>query len=125
MGRQIIVYDASRSTNGDISLSYLFWLAVPANLQAAYTNPSATSLLPPSTAAAWGVTPAELTALQTGLVMEQHFSGQVPSGVTQGQVETYLQNAYTAAQTAFNNAAPSKVYVGASWDGTTWTGLPA
>ena len=125
MAREIIVYDAQTAGGGTI-LFYAFWLAVPASLQASYVNPDFVSAVPLASAVSWGVTSAELTALQNGTVTEVTDHGGLPAGVTASQVGAFLTAAYTTAQTTLNNQAPAKNYAGAYYDSVAgWQNVPA
>jgi hypothetical protein len=73
------------------------------------------------TLAGWGITGAELAALQNGTVVEQVSSVSLPvAGLTNAALEALGQARYTALQTALNNAASALVthFVGAWWDAT-------
>lgn len=124
--RQIIVYQANIK-NGFTELHWAFWLSVPTNLQAQFDNSGFVSVVPTynATSCPWGITSTELTNLQNGTYTEVLGQGQLPTTVTAAQVEAYLQNQYSTQQTALNNQAPAKLYVGASYDGTTWSNVPS
>jgi hypothetical protein len=124
MAREIIIVDVKNNpADGSFEIAAALWLVAPANK--VVPQPSVSSAVPPSSSVSWGVTTAELAALQAGTVVEQVIrSGQLPSATTGAQVKTALQNAYAAAQTALNNQAPAAKWIGASWDGTNWTAAP-
>lgn len=123
--RQIIILNVANSSDGtSVEVQGVFWLVAPATRTKPV--PAFVSAVPLSTAVAWGITPAELLALQAGTLVEQPFdTGQMPKqGLTVPSVETTLQTAYTAAQAALTGAAPASKFIGAFWDGTTWTAAP-
>jgi len=124
--RQIVIYQAN-TTNGGTNISFVSWLAVPAALQIQYANAGAKSVIPSYDAAVcpWGITASELTALQNGSVTERVHQEHIIPGVTQAQIGAYIQNLYAQDQAALTNSVPAKSYSGASWDGTTWSNLPA
>lgn len=119
MARQIIVLNAVVA-NGFITATAAFWLAAPANLT--IPAPNFVSRVPlVANVPAWGATAAEVTALQAGTVLEQIFNTGQISAASAIAVETALQTAYTAAQAALTAQAASFLFVGSSWNGTTWT----
>lgn len=124
MARQIIVLNVV-STTTVLDVAGVFWLTVPANL--AHPNPSVTSQVPPVSATLpWGITAAELTALQAGTTIEQPFdTGQQPGTSTLAQAEAFIQGLYTAAQAQVNAMkVPTTKYVGGYFDGSVWTFPP-
>lgn len=123
--REIVVIDISTSSDGlSLDLQAVFWLVAAAT----HIRPLPTfvSQVPLASAVSWGITPAELAALQAGTLIERTYdTGQMPkAGLTVGSVEANLQAAYAAAQTALTNAAPASKFIGSFWDGTTWTLAP-
>ena len=121
MAREIIVLSVEKRPDNSTHLSGVFWLTTPASL--VVPRPGLTSAVPSSTTVSWGVTSAELTALQNGTVTEQAWdSGQVPSGTTLAQIETGLVNLFNAAQTALNAKATAASYIGSFFDSVNgWT----
>ena len=111
MARKIIV--GKRAAQSYVEIDYVFWLAVPANRQAFYANPTATSIVP-------GLSAGELTAIQSGAVKELSGRQSYPVGATMVAIGADLVAKYNAAQTALNAEITWQFY-GTSWDGTTWT----
>jgi hypothetical protein len=135
--RQIICIGES-SDGVNVSLTAVAWLVAPANM--VVPLPNFTSRVPSSTSGtapvSWGVTAAELAALQAGTIVEQQFTVTATVAALTGQSQT-AQNAimenlaiakYAALQTALNNSASivTTHFVGAylAADGTTWTAGP-
>lgn len=110
--RKIIITTRKDNTNY-FEVSYLLWLTPPAARQAFYTQATKTSSAP-------NIIPAELTAIQTGSVLEQGGIASFPSGTTNGVVAADIITKFNTAQTALNNIS-DYAYYGSSWDGTTWT----
>lgn len=125
MARQIIVIDAFVDTApNQLTLSFVCWLTPPANR--IVVLPNFTSAVPSTPS--WGITAAELQALQNGTVVEQRgtkpfdLSGGAP---TIAAMESALQTAFTAMQNALTGQGGSVAHViGASWNGTAWTAGP-
>jgi hypothetical protein len=91
------------------------WADVPAARQTFYASSNAKS--------AWtGATAADNTNLQSGAIAEKIITQRVPPGTSIAQIETFLQNQWTAFQNEITNANPW-VHYGSTWDGTTWTVL--
>ncbi len=119
MARQIVILSATK-VGSDFHVTAVFWLATPANL--VVPNPNATSAVPPVAVVAWGITSAELAAIQAGTVTEQLFdSGLFASTRSLAQDEAALVALYTAAQAALNATAPGAKVIGAYYDGSAWT----
>jgi hypothetical protein len=120
VAREIVVLDVR--VDAVLTITAVFWLGVPAALVRA--NASATSAVPPLSSVTWGITAAELAALQAGTVREvvQTITGN--KNATQAQAQAVLQQAYADAQSALNGTAPPNHWIGASWDGTSWTAAP-
>lgn len=112
MARQIIIQDRINIPS-DFSFKYVFWLSVPASRQTYYANAAATSVVKDATA-------GELSALQTGAVIEQTYTGNYVAGTPISTIQADLIAKYNAAQTIITNINPGQYY-GTSWDGTTWT----
>lgn len=117
MAREIIVTGVQSQPDGSVVVSGVFWLIAPATR--VIPLPNGKSILPPAASVpTWGIQTAELSAIQAGTTVEQSFtSGQLAAGT----IQATLQAMYSAAQTALTNAAPASKWIGASWDGTTWT----
>jgi hypothetical protein len=123
MAREIIVTSVQNQPDGSVVVAGVYWLIAPA--ARTIPLPNVKSAVPPQTGGpTWGYTTAELTALQTGATVEQTFQSGQLHGLTVAQIQTGLQNDYAAQQTALNNLAPASHWVGASWDGTSWTAAP-
>lgn len=109
------------------SVSGIFWLV--ANPNNPRPLPGATSALPSVVvpgAGTWGLTPAELDAIKTGLVIEQSFSFVTnTAGLTVPQTVTAVGSqavtAYNAAQAALTAKSPTSKFIGSFYDGTAWT----
>jgi hypothetical protein len=116
--RQIIVLDV-RVTD-ILSVTASLWITVPAPL--VKPAPGAGSALPPVAAAvAWGITPAELAAIQAGAVREVVTTITGPTTATPAQVEARLISVLADQQNALSGQAPAAKWIGAYFDGTTWT----
>lgn len=112
MARKIIITDANKG-GGDPYVRAVFWLTAPAFRT--IPRPNLTSAVSDATA-------LELTALQSGSVVEVlRESGQFPSGTSLANIQAGLVTAYNAEQTALNQTAPPILIIGKTWDGTTWT----
>lgn len=112
MARQIIILDQV-GLPSDSNYNVAFWLAVPAARQLFYANATAKSQV-------IGATANEVTAIQSGAVLEVITQYTHIKGTSLAAIEADLQAAYAAAQTALNNNNQFNHY-GTSWDGTTWT----
>lgn len=88
--------------------------------------PNFVSAVPPVSAVPWGVSPTVLSALQAGTLVEQQT--QVSLGVvglTTAAIEAALQARYASLQATLTSLVFSTVhFVGALFDGTTWTAGP-
>lgn len=115
MARKIIVVDAGKGPGGDLSLSVVFWLTVPASL----VRPNAQSASQVADA-----TQSELDAIRAGTIREDGYSGQMPTTATPGQVGAHVVNEYNKRQAALDGSALARKWAGAYWDGAAWT-LPA
>lgn len=126
MAREIIVLDAAQeSTQVNLVITFACWLTAPASR--IVPQPNFKSAVPLATnGPSWGVTATELTALQAGTIVEQVSSVSLPvSGLTVAACEAAVQARFTALQTALTSQVFSTThFVGASWDGTTWTAGP-
>jgi hypothetical protein len=114
MTLQIIILNTSNQPNGDFSVSGVFWLVAPANL--IIPKPSFKSQVP-------NVTSADLSSLQGGALLEVPFhTGLYNSDTSLSAVQSDLQTQYNAAQTNLNNSASSfSSFVGAAYDGYSWS----
>ena len=107
---RIIVLDQPEGNS--LSYNVAFWADVPSARQTYYADPNATS--------AWkGVLASDLSAIQSGAVVESMISHQLPPGTTMAQVMSYLQVQWQNYQNQINNYNPWLHY-GSTWDGTSW-----
>jgi len=114
MSLQIIIINTNNQLDGSFSISGVFWLTAPESL----TIPS-----PSFKSQVTNITSAQLAALQNGTIVESHFNtGLYPTGTTVADVKTDLQSLYDVAQAKLNNSIPpSTGFVGAVFDGTSWS----
>jgi len=137
--RQIIVLDANLS--GDPSALLLniicaFWLVAPANRIVplpAYVprTPAAAGVISGQAGVSWGVTQAELTALQSGVIVEQ--VQVIPFDLTKNptpsfaDLEASATAKWTALQNVLNKTAAALAHLPGAYlaaDGVTWTAGP-
>lgn len=128
MARKIIVFpEPTVDPVGQTwSVTGIFWLV--ANPNNPRPLPNASSILPSVVvpgAGTWGLTPAELDDLKTGLVIEQPFSFVTnTAGLTVNQTVTAVGSqavtAYNAAQAALTAKSPTSKFIGSSYNGTAW-----
>jgi hypothetical protein len=127
VARQIIVIDAALDTTGKtLTLTYACWVAALANR--IKVLPNFVSAVPPSGNVTWGITAAELTALQAGTVVEQTATSSFDISAgnpTTAAMESALQSKYTAILNSVQGTASAVAHlIGAQFDGTTWTAGP-
>lgn len=107
MAKQIIILEVKKGPGGDMNVRWLFWLAVAANAQQPL----------PGAISAWrGAQAADITAIQSGAVLEEDYTSQWVPGATKAQIQADLVargNARQAEITALSN--PLKFY-GVFWD---------
>lgn len=96
----------------DNSFRYLMWATVPASRIGAYANATATS-------AYKGAVAAEITAIQTGNVVEKIDTANYPAGTSQAVMAADLVTKFSTFQSQINNLNPTSLY-GTNWDGLTW-----
>lgn len=116
MARQIIVIDYSQAS-ATVNIACVFWLTAPA--ARVVPVPNFTSRIPvQGSGISWGITPAELAALQAGTVVEQMFSTQFPmAGNSNAIMQAGLLASYNSAQAQLAASANAGThYVGASLD---------
>jgi hypothetical protein len=109
MAKQIIILerpDVNRFTA-------CFWLAVPVARQPIYVNAGATSSYKQASA-------GEITALQSGAVVEQTADMVFLATTTLAQIKTALIAEHAQRQAALDAANPWDRY-GTFYDGTSWT----
>ena len=109
MAKQIIVLDRTDTNTFNVA----FWLAVPTTRQPFYANSAATSTYKSASA-------AELTAIQSGAVVEQVDNFAFIASQTIASIMSFLQTEFTARQLVITNANPWNRY-GSFFDGATWT----
>lgn len=114
MTNQIIILNTNTQSNGDFSVSGVFWLVAPANR--IVPVPMNSSQVP-------NVSATQLTLLQNGTLVEVPFStGLYPINTVLADVQSDLQTQYTNAQNTLNNSAPpTSGFIGVAFDGTSWS----
>jgi hypothetical protein len=112
MARQIIILEQP-GLPSDLRYNVAFWLAVPATRQAYYADPAFKS-------AVVGITGPELTALQSGQVLERIEEVSYTKGTGMAAITADLERRYTELQGFLTAQNPFNRY-GSFWDGTTWT----
>jgi hypothetical protein len=121
MAKKIIILDRVGEPS-DVAYRVAFWLTVPSTRWAFYVkpagmNPNGTPILFKSQ---WkDATEAENQDLRDGKVEEVIRQYTLPVGTTLAQVQTFLQNQFTAEQNWLNGINPWVRY-GSYWDGTSW-----
>jgi hypothetical protein len=111
MAKKIIVLERIGEPS-DESYNYVLWASVPAGREPAYANAAKTSAYKDATA-------AELTALETGTVVERTGTIQYQSGGG-ANIKQDLQRLFNDFQQEITKANPHDRY-GTSYDGSTWT----
>ena len=90
----------------------VFWADVPTTRQPFYANATVLS--------AWkDASAADLTALQTGQVVERTETLRIPKSATMAHIQSALQRRWQDYQTQINTYNPWNRY-GTFWDGSTW-----
>ncbi len=113
MARKIIlIRGIDNLPAGEVGFRYAFWADVPAARQIRYANPTATSEVADASQ-------AELTAIQTGAIIERADESRWPAGTTIQQVQNFLITRFNAFQAQITAANPWQ-RTGTAWDGTTW-----
>jgi hypothetical protein len=107
--KQVIILE---KLPGPVTFRYLLWAAVPLARQPFYVNAAATTAYKSATA-------QELQDIKDGKVVERVETGSWP-GMNLAQVQTHLQDRWTAFQSEITNENTFQRY-GTNWDGTTWT----
>lgn len=123
--RQIIVLDAQQDLTGvNLNITFACWLAAPASRT--IPLPGFVSRVPTQANVSWGITAAELALLQAGTLVEQVTTVQcVVANLTATIIEAAVQARYASLQSTLNSLVFSTIhFVGAYWDGTTWTAGP-
>ncbi len=112
MAKQIIILERLNEPS-DMNFRYVLWATVPAARVSAYANAAAVSAFK-------GASAGELTALQTGSVVERVGIASFTIGTPIATIQTYLLAQFAAFQAQINAANPTVRY-GTSFDGTSWT----
>jgi hypothetical protein len=125
--RQIVVLDGTQDPTGvNLNITMVCWLVAPATR--ILPLPSFVSRVPQvSSAIPWGISTAELTALQAGTLVEQTtVVSLIVANLTVPMIEAACQARYVSLQQTLTNLvfANAVHFVGAFFDGTTWTGGP-
>jgi hypothetical protein len=123
--REIIVLDAAQDTTGvNLVVTAAFWLVAP--VSRVVPMPTFVSRVPVVASVSWGVSSSELSQLQAGTLVEQVTSVSFAvAGLTTAAIEAGMQARYAALQSVLTSLVFSTVhFVGAFWDGTTWTAGP-
>jgi hypothetical protein len=109
--------DITRDANGNWLVRAAHWFAVTVGQQIPAPN---------FASAIRGITNTNLQLLQAGSLLELVDTISLPSGSTQGTIDTALQGRWTALNTAFGLQPNPNTGYGRIWDGTTTTnGGPA
>lgn len=112
MASKIIILERT-DIPSDLNFNVLFWADVPAARQSFYANPTATSQNKQATA-------GELSALQSGAIVEKVQKFNFLAGTPIATIQAALIDAFNTYQTYINTYNPWVRY-GTKWDGTTWT----
>jgi len=118
--RRIVVLEMEPQPNGGLHIRYVLWATVPLARQPFWQARQGVGF--ESAVKDGSVTAQELTALQTGAVVERVGESEWPPGTTVPQAQTFLQQAATAWQQYVNSYNPWARY-GSFFDDTTntWT----
>lgn len=114
MARKIIILDRVNLPS-DQDYRVAFWLDVPAARHLFYADPAAVSNVKDAT-------PAELTALRAGEVVEEIHTVPARANTTQAPLLASLVTRYNARQAEFTARNPWARY-GSFWDGSAWTSV--
>jgi len=114
MAKKIIILERANIPS-DMDFNYVFWADVPASRQSYYANPNAKSAYKDATT-------DELTALQSGAVVETRglWSSQIGQSIP--QIKSALVAAFTVYQGHITNDNPVPYYV-TYYDGSAWTNV--
>ena len=99
----------------DLDFNVVFWADVPVARQSFYADPLIKSRYK-------NATTDELTALQSGVIVETTFLLRSVAGQGIGQIQTRLIDAFNDFQSHITNDN-SYVRYGTYWDGTSWTSV--
>ena len=114
MAKQIIVLGVSSQVGGEYSINAVFWYPVEAGKE--LPAPSITSAYKLASA-------AEITALQSGSVLEESRNYIVPSSYTIALVETFLLTMYNAKVAYMASKPETGNFYGFNYDGTVWNNV--
>lgn len=115
MARKIIILESNPPGQGDIQFRFAMWADVPAARQSRYADATFAS-------AVAGATAGEITALQTGAVVETVREARWPAGTTIPNIQAALVTEFNAYQARVTASNPWQRY-GTSWDGSIWTAV--
>lgn len=112
---RITILDVQQPNSAQQSIHYLLWLTT--------TKP-----IPRSGAvSAWvagagsaGASDAQNAAIAAGSFIEVNLTQTFPAPMTTTQIQTFLQNDYTARQAALVANTQPGTYYGSTWDGSAW-----
>lgn len=114
MPTQITVLSTQTQSDGTTQYSGVLWLVAPPNNVVPLPNFAS--------AVAW-IDGATLNALRAGVLVEEVFStGLLQAGVTLDDVKAKMIAKYTAAQAIVTSNNPPVAAIGATYDGTNWSG---
>lgn len=112
MAKKIIILNRT-DIPSDLNFNVCFWADVPAARQPFYANPTATSQYKEATA-------GELSALQSGAVVEKVQKFNFAAGTPIATIQSTLISAFNQYQDFINGYNEWNRY-GTSWDGSTWS----
>lgn len=115
MARKIIILNNSLNNDKTINVNYVYWLTPPAGL--VRPNLSGTTVVPNPSA-------AEVSAIQSGSIVEQVLSANVPFNWTSNVIGQYLIERYNIQQNYLDTIGTMKNYATTYWDGSSWFNLP-
>lgn len=112
---QVIVLNVSDAGSNRVTYNYLCWLNSPNALP----NPNFVSQWK-ALGASTGPSAAQITALQSGSVIEQSSSLSVSSATLITSVENTMISDCGTRQTYMNNNPGQGIFYGFTWNGTAW-----
>jgi hypothetical protein len=111
MAKQAIILTVARGSGGDVDVTWLFWLPVPAGQQIPLTL---------TTVSAWtGATAVDNTAIQNGTVIEEVHEAQFPVSMTKAQIQAAIVAAYNTRTAQFAARQNPNQYFGIFFDSVT------
>lgn len=120
MAREIILLEVNPADGGQIRVNCVFWFAIT-NVLAQAVKSNVVSAVNAAQAGASAPSGAELSALQSGAVLEEWKSFVFPNSYTSAQIKAELQSHYTARQSYIASLPAVEQWYGVSWDGAAWT----